>query len=195
MKKKILFLTAVLICLSIAMTGTLAYFTADDVAHNVITTGKVNIALQEWANEERTEPFKNIEGVMPGNEITKIALVKNTGTAPAWIRVKIDIAVTKQIDKEPVLLSSDKVLLDIDTENWKLKEDGYYYYQKALAADELTEPIFTSVLFDRSMNNAYQNSTASVDVFAEAVQTANNGANAEEASGWPQNSGTATQEP
>ena len=195
MKKKILFLTAVLICLSIAMTGTLAYFTADDVAHNVITTGKVNIALQEWANEDRTVPFENIEGVMPGNEITKIALVKNTGTAPAWIRVKIDIAVTKQIDKETVLLPSNKVLLDIDTENWKLKEDGYYYYQKALAADELTEPIFTSVLFDRSMNNAYQNSTASVDVFAEAVQTANNGANAEEASGWPQNSGTATQEP
>ena len=195
MKKKILFLTAALICLSIAMTGTLAYFTADDVAHNVITTGKVNIALQEWANEDRTVPFENIEGVMPGNEITKIALVKNTGTAPAWIRVKIDIAVTKQIDKETVFLPSNKVLLDIDTENWKLKEDGYYYYQKALAADELTEPIFTSVLFDRSMNNAYQNSTASVDVFAEAVQTANNGANAEEASGWPQNSGTATQEP
>ena len=195
MKRKLLFFAAVLICLSIAMTGTLAYFTADDVAHNVITTGKVNIALQEWANEERTKPFENIEGVMPGNEITKIALVKNTGTAPAWIRVKIDIAVTKQIDKEPVLLSSDKVILNIDTESWKLKEDGYYYYQKALAADELTEPIFTSVLFDRSMNNAYQNSTASVDVFAEAVQTANNGANAEEASGWPQNSGTATQEP
>lgn len=195
MKKKILFLTAVLICLSIAMTGTLAYFTADDVAHNVITTGKVNISLQEWANEDRTVPFENIEGVMPGNEITKIALVKNTGTAPAWIRVKIDIAVTKQIDKKTVLLPSNKVILDIDTENWKPKEDGYYYYQKALAADELTEPIFTSVLFDRSMNNDYQNSTASVDVFAEAVQTANNGANAEEASGWPQNSGSATQEP
>lgn len=191
MKKKILFLTAVLVCLSIAMTGTLAYFTADDVAHNVITTGKVNIALQEWANEDQTVPFKNLEGVMPGNEITKIAIVENTGTAPAWIRVKIDIAVTKQItDKEVLRLSSDKVTVNIDTENWKLGTDGYYYYQKALDKGAKTEPIFTSVLFDKSMNNDYQGSTASVDVFAEAVQTANNGANVNEASGWPQNGST-----
>ncbi len=193
MKKKILFLTAVLVCLSIAMTGTLAYFTADDVAHNVITTGKVNIALQEWADEGQTVPFKNLEGVMPGNEIIKIAIVENTGTAPAWIRVKIDIAVTKQItDNEVLPLPSDKVTPNIDTENWKLGADGYYYYQKALDKGAKTEPIFTSVLFDKNMNNDYQGSTASVDVFAEAVQTANNGANVNEASGWPQNGSTAT---
>lgn len=193
MKKKILFLTAVLVCLSIAMTGTFAYFTADDVAHNVITTGKVNIALQEWANEDRTVPFENLEGVMPGNKITKIAIVENTGTAPAWIRVKIDIAVTKQItDNEVLTLPSDKVTVNIDTENWKLGTDGYYYYQKALDAGAKTEPIFTSVLFDKGMGNEYQGSTASVDVFAEAVQTANNGANVNEASGWPQNGSTVT---
>lgn len=192
MKKKILFLTAVLVCLSIAMTGTLAYFTADDVAHNVITTGKVNIALQEWADEDQTVPFENLEGVMPGNEITKIAIVENTGTAPAWIRVKIDIAVTKQIGNEVLTLPSDKVTVNIDTKSWKLGTDGYYYYQKALDKGAKTEPIFTSVLFDKSMNNDYQGSTASVDVFAEAVQTANNGANVKEASGWPQNGSTVT---
>ena len=193
MKKKILFLTAVLVCLSIAMTGTLAYFTADDVAHNVITTGKVNIALQEWADEDQTVPFENLEGVMPGNEITKIAIVKNTGTAPAWIRVKIDLAVTKQItDNEVLPLPSDKVKVNIDTENWKLGTDGYYYYQKALDKGAKTEPIFTSVLFDKGMGNEYQGSTASVDVFAEAVQTANNGVSVNEASGWPQNGSTVT---
>lgn len=199
MKKKILFLTAVLVCLSIAMTGTLAYFTADNVAHNVITTGKVNIALQEWADEGHTVPFENLEGVMPGNEITKIAIVKNTGTAPAWIRVKIDIAVTKQIndkndknDKEVRKLSSDKVTVNIDTENWKRGADGYYYYQKALDADAKTKPIFTSVLFDKGMGNEYQDSTASVDVLVQAVQTANNGDSAENASGWPQNGSTVT---
>ena len=192
MKKKILFLTAVLVCLSIAMTGTLAYFTADDVAHNVITTGKVNIALQEWADEDQTVPFENLEGVMPGNEITKIAIVKNTGTAPAWIRVKIDIAVTKQIGNEVLTLPSDKVTVNIDTKSWKLGTDGYYYYQKALDKGAKTEPIFTSVLFDKSMNNDYQGSTASVDVLVQAVQTAHNGDSAENASGWPQNGSTVT---
>ena len=47
MKKKILLVTAVVICLAIAATGTLAYFTSDDVAHNVITSGGVNIELVE----------------------------------------------------------------------------------------------------------------------------------------------------
>ena len=192
MKKKILFLTAVLVCLSIAMTGTLAYFTADNVAHNVITTGKVNIALQEWADEDQTVPFENLEGVMPGNEITKIAIVENTGTAPAWIRVKIDIAVTKQIGNEVLTLPSDKVTVNIDTKSWKLGTDGYYYYQKALDADAKTKPIFTSVLFDKGMGNEYQDSTASVDVLVQAVQTANNGDSAENASGWPQNGSTVT---
>ena len=192
MKKKILFLTAVLVCLSIAMTGTLAYFTADDVAHNVITTGKVNIALQEWADEDQTVPFENLEGVMPGNEITKIAIVKNTGTAPAWIRVKIDIAVTKQIGNEVLTLPSDKVTVNIDTKSWKLGTDGYYYYQKALDKGAKTEPIFTSVLFDKGMGNEYQDSTASVDVLVQAVQTAHNGDSAENASGWPQNGSTVT---
>ena len=52
MKKKILLVTAVVICLAIAATGTLAYFTSDDVAHNVITSGGVNIELVEKTEGE-----------------------------------------------------------------------------------------------------------------------------------------------
>ena len=35
------------------------------------------------------------------------------------------------------------------------------------------------------MGNEYQNATATVDVFAQAVQTANNGATVMAAQGWP----------
>ena len=45
MKKKLLLLAAVIACIAIAVTGTLAYFSADDTAHNVITTGGVNIKV------------------------------------------------------------------------------------------------------------------------------------------------------
>ena len=35
------------------------------------------------------------------------------------------------------------------------------------------------------MGNEYQNATATVDVIAQAVQTANNGTSAADAAGWP----------
>ena len=48
MKKKLLMLSAVAICIAILAAGTLAFFTAEDTAHNVITTGGVDIKLYEW---------------------------------------------------------------------------------------------------------------------------------------------------
>ena len=97
MKKK-LFLSAVLIiCAAIAATGTLAYFTAEDTAHNVITSGYIDIELEEWSEppSENNDgvPFENISGVMPGAEISKIVTVKNIGDAGAYIRVKADLDV------------------------------------------------------------------------------------------------------
>ena len=35
------------------------------------------------------------------------------------------------------------------------------------------------------MGNEYQGATATVDIVAQAVQTANNGATVEDATGWP----------
>ena len=58
MKRKILILSVLAILLAILAANTLAYFTADTAAHNVITTGNVDIALNEWANEDRTERFE-----------------------------------------------------------------------------------------------------------------------------------------
>ena len=39
--------------------------------------------------------------------------------------------------------------------------------------------------FKADMGNEYQNATATVDVSAQAVQTANNGATVMDAQGWP----------
>ena len=71
---------------------TLAFFTAEDTAHNVITSGGVDIDLLEWADEEKTVPFpqEGAAGVTPGSEVTKIVEVKNTGASDAYIRVKVE---------------------------------------------------------------------------------------------------------
>ncbi|MFW5617801.1 MAG: SipW-dependent-type signal peptide-containing protein, partial [Prevotella pectinovora] len=49
MKRKLLILSALAICIAMLAAGTLAYFTSEGKAHNVITTGGVKIAVQEWA--------------------------------------------------------------------------------------------------------------------------------------------------
>lgn len=183
MKRKLLILSVFVICLATLATGTLAYFHAEGTAHNVITTGGVQIELREWADAAKTTPFADRSGILPGMAVTKIAEVKNTGVSEAWIRVRV----TKTIrlagggTPDPSLLG-----LDLNTGGWTLHEDGWLYYDRALKPGEVTAAIFTTVTFPGTLGNEYRNAEAAVDVRAQAVQTANNGTLAHEAHGWPQ---------
>ena len=91
MKKRIFLYAIVGICLSVAITGTLAYFTDEEVAHNIITSGGVNIEVIEktqGSNDVLVDfPQEGIKGVMPGKKVSKIVQVKNTGNNDAWIRI------------------------------------------------------------------------------------------------------------
>ena len=181
MKRKLLILSVLAICIATLAAGTLAYFTSEGKAHNVITTGGVEIAVQEWADENKQTPFEDLEGIMPGMAVTKIAEIKNTGASDAWIRVKVE----KNIELQGEGTSDTSLVeLTLNTADWTEK-DGYYYYTKVLKPGEVTAPIFTAVTFKPDMGNEYQNATATVDVVAQAVQVANNGTSALTASGWP----------
>lgn len=181
MKRKILILSVLVICLAMIAAGSLAYYTADTKAHNVITTGSVDIELNEWANEERTEKFEDQTGVMPGKDVTKIVEVKNVGTGSAWVCVQMFVDVNAENGKQ---LPTEPVKLDINDTDWTY-QDGYYYYNKPLAPGATTEPLFTTVSFDEQMGNEYQNAKAKIDITAIAVQSANNGETVLEATGWP----------
>lgn len=189
MKKwKIVALCTVLACLSIVASGTLAYFTASETAHNVITSGGVAIQLHEFSERGNEElvPWQDVDGVMPGAEISKIVTVENTGASDAWVRVKVD--------KTIILADGEKgnpevMKLDIKDAFWT-EQDGYYYYNDPLAPGETTPPLFTTVTFDPKMGNEYQGSTAHIDVKADAVQVANNGETVLDALGWPKEDAT-----
>ena len=191
MKKKILLVTAVVICLAIAATGTLAYFTAEDMAHNVITSGGVNIELVEKTEGEDGTlvdfPDEGVKGVMPGTDVSKIVSVKNTGESEAWIRVKVE-ATIKAADGSDLPLDIEDVgpVMDFAVgENWHMDFDGYFYYAKPVAAGEATEILFDTVHFAPEMGNEYQNCTANIIISAQAVQTAYNGSTVLDAAGWP----------
>lgn len=184
MKRKILCLSVIAIMLAILAAGTIAYFTAEGRARNVITTGSVEIELKEWADENKTEPFKNLEGVMPNTTVTKIAEIKNIGKSDAWIRVKIQKSIELKYEGNP---DTDLVELNLNDRDW-ITDGEYYYYKNALKPGETTTPIFTSVTFKAAMGNEYQDAKATVDVYAQAVQTANNPAtdgDVKTVKGWP----------
>ena len=96
------------------------------------------------------------------------------------MRVTKDIALQGDGEADP-----DMVSLDLNKEFWAQGDDGYIYYTRALKPGETPEPVFTTVRFDAAMGNEYQDAKATVDVLAQAVQTANNGTSARDAQGWP----------
>ena len=186
MKSKLLAGALIAACLSILAYGSLAYFTAEDAADNVITAGNIDIALKETAIPEGggdPVPFVDLDGVMPGAEASKIVQVENTGDHPAYVRVRLEKTVTlaEGVDGEA---DASLVALDINTDQWTLK-DGYYYYSEALAPGETTAPLFTTVRFAAQMDDRYQNSKAEIAAYAGAVQAENNGGSALDAAGWP----------
>lgn len=193
MKKKLLLLAAVIACIAIAVTGTLAYFSADDTAHNVITTGGVNIkVVEQTRNDDKALvdfPEEGIQGVMPGTSVPKIVRIQNTGASEAWIRVKMDASILDEQGKDLSLTigDSEKTVVEFSVlTGWLDGGDGYWYYEKPVSAGEMTDALLEEVHFSEKMGNEYQNCTANLLISAEAVQTANNGETVLDAQGWPE---------
>ena len=181
-EKRLLIIAVVILCLCALMAAgsTIAYYTYEEHETNVITTGDVDIELQEWADKEKTVPFpkEGIPGVFPSNEVTKIVEVVNAGGQDAWLRCRIEVKVTladgTEGDPTPVTYHVE--------DGWTKKADGYIYCDQPLGAGETSAPVITAVCFDKNMGNEYMNCTANVIVTAQAVQTKNN----PNALGWPE---------
>lgn len=183
MKRKILILSVLAICFATLAAGSLAYFTAEDTAHNVITTGGVNIQIVEKTKGDGGVlldfPKEGLTGIMPGMEASKIVSVINTGASEAWIRIKMDIAILSADGSElPSELKIDEetipVIVPNVKENWMAGGDGYYYYCKPVASQDRTTNFLETVTFASQIGNEYQNCTVTLNVTAQAVQTANN---------------------
>ena len=178
-KRRMVLCAVIVLCMAIMAGGTAAYFTAEETAYNVITTGVLDMDLVEKTTGGADWPESGITGVMPGMVVDKIAYVENTGTIDFYTRLKVTVSVTAK-DSE---LSDAYITLDYDTENWTEK-DGYYYYNGVVSPEGKTEPLFEKVTFSKDMGNAYQNARVEILVEAEAVQSKNNADSALDAAGW-----------
>ena len=198
MKRKIAALAVIVIALSLAAYGTVAYFTATGTAHNVLTMGNIGIKLNDKTEVvengetklvEFTTEYPNGMPVMPATEASKIVSVKNTGSAPAWVRVKIEKTV-EPADAAVTGLDTKYVELNYDTENW-VEKDGFWYYKSILEPGRTTPNLFDKVTFSKDMGNDYMNCKFNIIVSAQAVQSDNNGVgdgqDVRNVVGWPAN--------
>lgn len=183
-KRRIGLIAVLVCCIAILATGTLAYFNAEETAHNVITTGSLSMKLHEEAEGGKPFPTDGVSGVMPDTEVVKKAYVENTGGVDMYVRISIEKDI-QSMEDAGAKLNFEHITLDINTADWTEK-DGYYYYNRALKPGEKTEPLFTKVSFDKTMGNEYMNARISIDVNAQAVQSRNNTDSPLTAAGWPE---------
>lgn len=189
MKKRFAYCVILCVLISLMANSTLAYFTTQETARNVITSGGIDIQTVEYqqtADGLKPYPAEPIE-IMPGSKVSKIVSIKNLDE-PAWIRMACTVTVKNEAG-ETMNVSEEELgrimTFNADTANWTYK-DGWWYYGKALAAGEEAKPLFTEVTFvGEEMDDTYQNCTMLLDVTAQAVQQVHNGATVMDAAGWP----------
>lgn len=190
MKKKILYLAAVLICFAILAGGTLAYFTAEDTARNVITSGGVSVRIvEQQLVDGALQPYPDEPiPVMPATTVSKIVSVESTQQA-AWIRANYSVTVYDAAGEAldvPAGELAKVIVIEPDEDAWTYR-DGWWYHTAAVDAGETTAPLFEQVAFSGpDMDDKYQNCTVVIDVTAQAVQQANNAETVAEAQGWPE---------
>lgn len=190
MKKRILYLAILVICLSLITGGTLAYYTGSDTARNVITSGAVDVTIlsrQMVGGEPAPYPQQPIS-IMPGRTVSKIVTVQSP-EQPAWIRLRFTLTVLdaqgQAMEISPEELETVFQILP-DAENWTFR-DGWWYYNAAVGQGDETLPLFEQIVFSGpNMGNQYQRCSLVVDLTAQGVQQANNGTSALEAAGWPE---------
>ena len=161
MKKKILTIALVVALIAIMVSGTLAYFTAEDQVTNTFTIGSVEIEIYENGalvpGDELTMPDMLIPVVGPNPEVTtdnygqKQVTVKNTGKNDAYVQVFV--AIPKVLDDAGVLAFM-KNYPDAESYNWAggdtavgtmTDADGIvcniykFAYTKPLAVDATTD--------------------------------------------------------
>lgn len=195
MKKKVA-LTAAAVALvgTLAVGGTLAWFTDTETATNVVTMGEVDVTLDETGDKNVTSSTGlTYTEVMPGDTHTKKVSVHNIDNA-AYVRAKIEITANELVQGTLSNQNSNddiKFVKSIDSEgnktyhtlnNWKKANDGsyytYIYYDQnngVMNADDASGEwtVFEAIEIPEDWGNEFTNATFNIKVTVEAIQAAN----------------------
>lgn len=170
-KKKLLTMVLALVLIgAVGVGATLAYFTDNDSATNVVTMGHVNIELTE---EEWTYGEEGITGVTPGQEIAKDPTITLVGDSlDAYVRIKLEVTGFDGVENADAYKA--EILEDLVLGEGWTKVGNYYYYAEKLTKDNAsTTALFESVTIPYEWTNDVANATFNILVSAEAIQADN----------------------
>lgn len=140
-------------CLLVLTTGIVAFFGSVSDRINNVTVGENVTKI-----EEIFDPPDKIE---EGKDYIKKVTIRNQGSVPCYVR-----AFAETVDPA----AAAGIQIDWNRTDWSRRQkDGYYYYHRALAAGETTEPLFTTLSAKKDLKDFR------IIVYSESVQAQGSG--------------------
>lgn len=157
MRKYMLVFLAAALILGAGAGITYAYLSAQDGTINRFRAVTTDIKIEE--------EFEPPEEITPGKVIKKIPRIVNTSAVPCFVRVSVRFS-DSSAEKlcEPLQIKA----------GWERKEDGWYYWDAALAAGKSTGPLFEQVRIREDAGEEIP--SFDLLVYAEAVSCGNKSA-------------------
>ena len=172
-KKIVLAVASLGLVATMAVGGTLAYFTDTDAKKNEFVLGKVDISLVEDTKDLKAEKLEdesgiNYSNVMPGDELDKNVDVKvNEDSRNAYIAVKINVVGDFTENEEAVAAPTVDV-----KEDWIEVAEGFYVYKEA--EESVAENTVVDVFDTVSVPTVWtQSHDFDIEITAYAVQSEN----------------------
>ena len=154
-KKVILLAVSLVLILSVAIGGTVAYLIDQtDSITNTFTPASVPPHIDE-----------NFNGSVKDN-----VQIRNDGDIPAYIRVKVVVTWKDTADNvygETPAFGTDYTWTMPESSKWFLK-DGFYYYSEPVAAEGTTDILFTNC--QPVKDRVPEGYSLSVDIHAQSIQ-------------------------
>lgn len=124
---------------------------------NTFTPGKVTLQINE--------------GFTPGGTTKSNVTFKNTGTVPAFIRVAL-LPIWRYGTDNSGLTATGTYTMTLNTTDWTLHSDGYYYYNSPVPKDGLTAVLIKSCspTVNLTTNPEYTGMAFEMQVIASALQ-------------------------
>ena len=172
-KKKIILTSALLLAIgAVGYGGTSAYFSDYDNTPNTVTVGHNDTTIEEKFPDPTPKPVED------NPSYPKKVWVTNDGNGEALV----DCYVRAEVTFSNSDIGQAVTLEGLNTADWTLGGDGFYYYKHILKKGESTTPLFTGVkinsdkvadkykdILDEFEGNVYEEAVQS-DGFASAEE-------------------------
>ena len=157
----------ILLLASIGIGITLAYFTSTaNVTGNITLGDPVTISITQGGASVSSLTFDG--DALPGTVYSQaIGVLAPSEMTEALMRAKLTIT------------NTDGATTNVEantTDDWRLGDDQYHYYNGTVNADDQIDFI-TTITIPTSLTNEDANKTYTIDVIVETIQQANNAAN------------------